>query len=217
VSATFAEWVEAVFDHPVGGPGWYWADDFGERWNSLALSDALTVAYLTRLFRTPGCLAAYSLDQVGQAIWFLMGEASPAQPSHVLVKSDVPFEARAACIRAMTDFFRDFVAPAAPGPADTDEDAFHIACYMWWDIFPSWGGPQAGEPALHDVCLTVMGEILQLRSELCRLSALHGLNHWHLHHASAVEGIIDRFLGQATDLTPRIREYVPMARKGIAQ
>jgi hypothetical protein len=172
---------------------------------------------MTRLFRKPGCLAGYSLDQVGQAIWFLIGEASPAQPNYALVRSGVALPERVACVRAMVDFFRDFVAPASPGPADTERDAFHGACYMWWDIFPSWGGPQAGEAQLHEVCLTVMGEILSLRSELCRLSALHGLNHWHLHHGSKVEAIIDKFTRETADLTPRIRDYASIARRGAAQ
>ena len=216
MSADFAKWTDAVFNHPVEKPEWFWARDFDERWDSLALSDAMTVAYLTRLFRNSQCLAAYSLDQVAQGIWFLIGEASPAQPSYSLVKPNVPFEQRAECLIAMVDFFRDFVGPVAPGPADTDHDDFQIACYMWWDIFPSWGGPHAGEAELHQVCLNIMVEILGLPWELCQLSALHGLSHWHRHYAEMVESIIDNFLTQATDITPRIREYAAIARRGAA-
>jgi hypothetical protein len=217
VSATFEEWVRAVFDHPPAGPEWYWDAEFDSQWKALGLSDALTVNYLTRLFLSSQRLKQYSLEQVAQGIWFLIGEASPAQPSLILVKSEVMLAERIACVRAMTHFFRDFVAPAAPGPADADSDPFHIACYMWWDIFPSWGGAQAGEPEIHDACLNVMAEVLTLPSELCQLSALHGLNHWRMHHAEVVEKIVDAFLADAADITPRIREYASHARQGLCQ
>jgi len=216
LSADFATWTEAVFNHPVEKPEWFWARDFDDQWDSLELSDAITVAYLTRLFRDSHRLAAYSLDQVAQGIWFLIGEASPAQPSYLLLKPKVSFENRAECLIAMVDFFRDFVGPAAPGSADTESNDFHIACYMWWDIFPSYGGPHAGGAELHQVCLSVMTEILALPWELCQLSALHGLNHWHLHYADKVEYIVDNFLMQATGITSRIREYAEIARRGAA-
>ena len=80
----------------------------------------------------------------------------------------MPLDERTQCVRAMADFFRTFVAPAAPGRADIDTNVFHIACYMWWDIFPSYGGSQTGEPELHQACLAVMREVLALPSELCQ-------------------------------------------------
>jgi len=217
MSATFGSWVAATFDHEPGKPEWYWGEDFDAYWASLGLSDDLTVAYLARLFREPWQLKRYSLDQVADGIWFLIGESSPAQPSYALLRPAVPLDARAGCVRAMAHFFEAFVAPAAPGPADTESNPFHIACYMWWDIFPSWGGPRAGEPAIHDACLDVMAEVLRLQSELCRLSALHGLNHWHLHHPGTVEKLVDAFLGSARYVTPRIRDYAALAREGGAQ
>ena len=217
MSATLEEWVRAVFDHPTAEPEWYWNAEFDSQWRALGLSDALTVNYLTRLFLSPQPLKQYSLEQVAQGIWFLIGEASPAQPSLILVSSDVGLRERIACVRAMAHFFRNFVAPAAPGPADADRDPFHIACYMWWDIFPSWGSSQAGEPEIHKACLNVMAEVLALPSELCQLSALHGLNHWRLHYAEQVEEIVDAFLANAGDITPRMREYASQARQGGCQ
>jgi hypothetical protein len=62
-----------------------------------------------------------------------------------------------------------------------------------------------------------MTEILKLSSDLCRLSALHGLNHWHERHADQVEQIVDNFLNETTDLTPRVLEYATIARVGKAQ
>lgn len=218
MGATFDRWLQTVFDHPVGGglPEWYWAPDFDVVWGSLELDEALTVEYLTRLFSGPGVLRAYSLDQVAQAIWFLVG-SSPAEPIRAVLDASVPLASRVDCVAAIAIFFRDFVTPAAPGPSRANDDPFHTACYMWWDLFPTWGGPSAGEPDIHRACLKAMGETLRLPSELCQLSALHGLNHWSLHHESHVEQTIDAFLAATAEVSPMIRDYAAAARAGCAQ
>jgi hypothetical protein len=59
--------------------------------------------------------------------------------------------------------------------------------------------------------------VLSLPSELCQLSALHGLNHWRLHHGSHVEQTIDAFLAATAGVSPLIREYAAAARAGCAQ
>jgi hypothetical protein len=48
LTATFDEWVEAAFAHPVRAHEWYWDDDFEERWDALGLSDSVVVKYMTR-------------------------------------------------------------------------------------------------------------------------------------------------------------------------
>lgn len=217
VTVLFEEWVRTVFDHSAEGPEWYWDKGFDSLWQSLGLNDALTVRYMTRLFLEPGQLEGYSLAQVAQGIWFLIGDSSPAQPSYALVRPLAALGERVSCVQAMSHFFCSFIAPAACGPFDIESDPFHIACYMWWDIFPSYGGSQAGEPELHRACLRVMSEVLHLPSELCQLSALHGLNHWYPHHAEQVAQIVGGFLQRTNDVTPRIREYAARARAGLCQ
>ncbi len=216
MSANFNQWVEAVFHHPLGKPEWYWDEGFDTYWDALGLVDALTVEYMTRLFLGPRQLERYSLEQVAQGIWFLMGESSPGCSAYALLNRGVVLDQRIDCVHAMATFFRVFVAPAAPGAADEQKDAFHVACYMWWDIFPTYGNPKGGEPKLHDACLSTMAEILTTASALCRLSALHGLNHWHLHHAEKVEAIVDTFLQKTPGLATRIVEYAAAARSGSA-
>jgi hypothetical protein len=218
LSATFDHWLRIVFDHPAadGQPEWYWAQDFDRIWDSLELDEAVTVEYLTRLFARPDVLRTYSLDQVAQAIWFLVG-SSPAEPIRAVLHASVPLAPRVGCVEAIAIFFRDFVGPAAPGASRANEDPFHTACYMWWDLFPTWGGPAAGEPEIHHACLKTMAETLSVRSELCQLSALHGLNHWVLHHHLQVEQTIDAFLAVTPDVSPLIREYAAAARAGCAQ
>lgn len=217
MSATFEQWVDAVFNHPVGKPEWYWSENFDSLWQRLGTSEPLTVNFLRQLFEKSGELKKYSLPQVGQGIWFLVGESSPAKPAHTLLNPSVPLSDRVSCVRGITKFFRDYVAPSAPGAFDIEADPFHIACYMWWDIFPTWGGSQAGEPELHQACLNVMQEIVQLPCELCRLSALHGANHWRLNYENEVVSVIDAFLADTKDITPRIREYAFAAREGLCQ
>jgi len=217
VAVVFMDWVKAVFDHPVAEREWYWDPQFPDWWDSLGLTDELLVAHMTALFREPSSLESYSSEQVAQGIWFLIGDSSPAQASGALVRSSVDVETRVACVRSMADFFRLFVAPSAPGRADTDSDPFHIACYMWWDIFPTWGGAHAAERELHQAGLHVMTEVLALDSELCHISALHGLNHWHMHYPEYVEAAVDRFLATGGPISATVREYAAAARKGCAQ
>jgi hypothetical protein len=63
-AATYDEWVEAVFDHPLRNPEWYWDNDFDEYWGALGLFDSVAVEYMTRLFLGPDRLERYSLEQV---------------------------------------------------------------------------------------------------------------------------------------------------------
>ena len=247
MTAGFEKWVEAVFDHPVGKPEWYWTPEFEAQWESLEVSGPVTVAYLTRLYSDASILRRFSLEQVAQGIWFLVGESSPAKPSYSLLDPSIPLQTRVACVSVMAVFFRHLVAVAAPGPADTETNPFHIACYMWWDIFPGRRATKARElhqawlavmaetlsllpsevcqlSALHDwepeldqACLAVMAETLSLPSEVCQLSALHGLNHWYLTYGGHVEQTVDAFLAASHDLSPRIREYAALARHGKAQ
>ena len=89
---------------------------------------------------------------------------------------------------------------------------------MWWDIFLTYGGARnTGETEIDSAFLDTMAEILTLEPELCRLSALHGLNHWHEYHPERVEQIVDAFLRETEDLTPRVLEYAHTARAGMAQ
>jgi hypothetical protein len=218
-TATFDQWIDAAFDHPVRKREWYWDEDFESYWDRLELSDAVTVAYMTRLFLAPDHLKRYSLEQVAQGIWFLIAASSPGKSAYALLSSEVPLNSRSDCVRAMANFFRMFVAPVAPGRANEQKDDFQSACYMWWDIFPTYGGPRygnntGGEPELDIACLSTMAEILSISSELCQLSALHGLNHWHRQYGEEVEEIVDSFLQKTPSLTARIIEYAGKARVG---
>jgi hypothetical protein len=228
VAANFEQWLQASFDHvarkTIKEPArsdWYWEEGFDSFWEPLGVTDAAAVKYLTELLLEPEHLKPYSLEQVAQGIWFLIGGSAPSKTSRALLESAVSLEERVACIHAMAEFFRKFVAPATPGPADPDtEEPFPVACFMWWDMLPLRpfrGRPLKGEPELHDACVNTMTEILGLHSDLCRIAALHGLNHWQEHYPRQVEAAIDAFLQAIPAIAPRIRQYAEDARHGVCR
>lgn len=60
-----------------------------------------------------------------------------------------------------------------------------------------------------------MSETLELLSDVCRMSALHGLNHWQENYRDKVEATIDNFLAHARPIAPDTREYAMNARAGL--
>jgi hypothetical protein len=70
------------------------------------------------------------------------------------------------------------------------------------------------EPEIHHATLRVMAAVLDLPSELCQFSALHGLSHWHAQHPEQVEQIVDAFLARHRGLAPHVIEYASRARLG---
>jgi hypothetical protein len=255
MSATSEQWLEFVFNNPIRKREWYWDEDFGSRWEVLERTDALIVQYVTRLFLEPGVLRSYSLDQVEQGLWFLLGEASPGCSSKTFLRHEAALLDRVACIHAMSSFFRNFILAVTPGHFDPKAPIVGVtgAAYMWWDIFPMHfymrshvPGPTGAaavlsaleklklgaelhnavvkemadqleieiEPEIHQATLSVMSEVLDLPSETCQFSALHGLGHWHAHHPQRVEQIVDAFLTRHKDLSPHLIEYASRARVG---
>ena len=258
MSATFEQWLEFVFNNPVRKREWYWDEDFDSRWEALELTDALIVRYMTGLFLKPEVLKPYSLDQIEQGLWFLIGEASPGHSSEALLRREAALSDRVACIHAISSFFRNFVLAVTPGDFDPNEscaaDAVRCASYMWWDIFPMRSRMRSHvpgtdptraallarleklrlgaelhdafrremvdeleikiEPEIHQATLNVMSEVLDLPSELCQFSALHGLGHWHAQHSKQVEQLVDAFVSRHKDLRPHLVEYASNARIG---
>lgn len=255
MSATFEQWLEFVFNNPVRKREWYWDEDFDSRWGALELTDSLIVQYMTQLFLEPGVLRPYSLDQVEQGLWFLLGESSPGCSSKALLRREAALLGRVACVHAMSSFFRDFILEVSPGRFDPEAPLIGVngAAYMWWDIFPMRSymrshvpGPTRAaallsmvakwklegelkdavlkgmadeleleiEPEIHQATLRAMSEVLDLPSETCQFSALHGLGHWHAHHPEQVEQIVDAFLTRHKELSPHLIEYASRARLG---
>ena len=219
MTADFDHWLTVVFDHPVGEPEWFWASGFDEQWEPLGVVGPVTVSYLTRLYGNAAVLRRFLLEQVAQGIWFLVGESSPAQPSHSLLDASIPIEARVACIKAM----------ASSSSASSSRRRLQAPQTQMWTrsmLRATCGGTCSRHGAVRLLLSLKLTRRVwppwrensqTLPSESCRLSALHGLNHWYLNHGEKVEEAVDHFLATAGDLSPRVREYAALARHGLAQ
>jgi hypothetical protein len=94
-------------------------------------------------------------------------------------------------------------------------NALNMVCYMWWDIIPIAG--QRDDPqryAFDQECLSVMASTLELPSDACRESALHGLGHWARQYFDQTTAIIDDFLRHHTDIREPLRRFALTARSG---
>ena len=109
--------------------------------------------YLTQLFTDPEpILAPYTDAQLNQGLWFLVS-SSCSNYMFTLLEQEVPWPARQAGIRAITDLFaRLFANRCSPHLSHLDErgaNPLSSACYMWWDLFPTWAHPES--PTERDV------------------------------------------------------------------
>jgi hypothetical protein len=207
----FAEWVQYLFDNP---PDYRWFDRI-TAWDDLP--SAVLVDYLTRLFTAAGTvLAPFSDAQINQTLWFLVGEGSDGAAA--LFDAAVPWAERRTCLEATLALFTGcFLPRCTPALSHRDESAsaLNSICYMWWDLFPTWGAPEDPRRAeLDALVLSLLERILDLPSDACRESALHGLGHWMSHYPERVVGIVDAWLRRQPGLRPALRTYALAARCG---
>ncbi len=207
------DWVARIFDHPAEGPQWY----LDPQADTSEPSAAIALEYLTSLFEDPQrYLAAYSDAQIGQGLWFLVDHACSGYMLRVL-DGNLPLEDRLRCIRAIGVLFAQVFAPrcaAILGHLDKgNANPLNTTCYMWWDLFPSWG---QGEREVDAALLSVMEEVLGLDSMACQESALHGLGHWHANHPDRVQEVIDQFLQRGT-ASDELSRYARSAQQGCVQ
>ncbi|HLA84232.1 MAG TPA: hypothetical protein VJL29_05530 [Thermoguttaceae bacterium] len=211
----YEAWVRHVFDHPVADPAWHFQFD-QECWDGEPL---ITLRYVTRLFDAPErLLKDYSREQLEQGLWYLGGEGQPFM--RALVDQSVPWPERERGLLSIRIFYEKFFAVACIDELGhgrkTASAPVNGACYMWWDLFPSYGEPE--DPSRHDedqTILKVMRSILEIPSEACRESALHGLSHWHMSYPEFVRRAVDRFLETTPTMSPALREYALDARGGL--
>jgi hypothetical protein len=212
---TFPEWVRHIFDHPVSVPEWYWAPDA----DTNEPPAQTCVAYLTQLFTDPEpILAPYTDAQLNQGLWFLVSN-SCSNYMLTLLEPDFAWPERRAGLRAITNLFAQlFAKRCSPHLSHLDErgaNPLNMVCYMWWDLFPTWGHPGSPTEVLVDAeLLMVMQRVLAVDALACQESALHGLGHWYLRYPAEVEEAIDVFLKRQPQLDPRLRQYAFSARRG---
>ena len=211
----FDEWITYVFDNP---PDYHWFDLFGDEG---ACPPHVLITYLTRLFEEAGeILQPFSNAQLNQSFWFLLGPDSDAM--RVLLDEHLPWPARRRCTRAIFTLFAEcFARRCGSFLSHLDESSdnpLNSICYMWWDLFPTWGWPENARQAELDAeLLRVMEQILSIESDACHESALHGLGHWMARYPQQVNATIDAFLAGRPDLRPELKRYAASARTGCIQ
>jgi len=213
----YDDWVRHVFDHRVTDPAWYWDVEADTR----EPEPPESVACLTRLFEEPEFLAQYSDGQVNQGFWYLVHNCCSNYTSS-LIEPGVAWPERQRGIRAIAALFtRLFARRCSDHLSHVDEKGaspLNSACYMWWDLFPTWGQPEDPAAAELDAeLLAVMSQILSIDSLPCQESALHGLGHWHMHYPARVQEIITGFLESGKEFRPELRHYAMCAAQGRVQ
>ena len=94
-------------------------------------------------------------------------------------------------------------------------DPLNEVCYMWWDLFPTWGEPEMPDCTERDrEVLQVMVGALSLESVACQESVLHGLGHWYTNYPEFVERAIRQYLQVNGPLRPELRKYAHGACQG---
>ena len=224
---SFEQWITYAFNHPVsecGKPGWYHDMDYdGEWWNPTDYPET-TIDYLASLFENaPTVLTLYSDAQVNQGFWFLVNN-SCSDHMFALVDPSVPWPKRKHCLSAMFTLFEKFFAPRCSShlshldTMETDTSmvsSLNMVCYMWWDLLPIYGQPEKPDFSEFDAtCLEVMRLTLNLDSDACRESALHGLGHWRYVYPQEVQAIIDAWLARQQEVSEELKAYAFAARRG---
>lgn len=207
---SFETWLDSLFGQDVKK----WSDDL-EDGVIAPKSPALKIEYLTYLFSSPTeNFTPYSAAQVGQGLNYLLN--SYDKMIAAVFDDSVPWNQRQACLNSIFILFKDFFAsqcePNQKHYAQSKELDF--ICYMWWDIFPTWG---ASNPEFNRTCLTVMEQTLYLKSWACCESALHGLNHWCHNHFEEVNAIINHFLKSQKNIPPSVQQHAIWAKNGSMQ
>jgi hypothetical protein len=157
---------------------------------------------------------------VAQGLWFLVGEASPGEFAHQLLDPAVDIEHRPAGIRPIPLFFETHLAVQCGRSGgvrgEARADPLDMACFMWWDIWPTRCLRQEGASsgAVDAAILEAMATIGALPSLARAESALHGLGHWRSRYRERVQAIVDSLLGQGRTWPADLIRYADAARRG---
>jgi len=228
---SYEEFVTFFFDRPAPGPDEH-TGSFGAEGRECAWSRPdVAVAYMTKLFQSfPEICRKYSLGQVNQAIWMIIGVDFDLVRN--LWDNSIALNDRIECVRSMYLVYSDFVAKS-------DVAIMENCFYMWWDFvgtsfwfqtdFLDWSELQKGKAlrrvsegevpkldsnsrALLDAMFETLERILELPDRRTQQFALHGLG--HLHHPG-VRGLVQRHIDDHRDeLTQDGLKWVEQCRDG---
>ena len=135
----------------------------------------ITIEHVTALFRKPEFLLdSYSTEHLEkgffEVITYMLCEI---KFSGLLWNTRIPLALRKECINSMFDLFSRFFAV----------NPLEHSCFMWWDSLAYGYYMEEGIPAADDgkeiqqEMFMTLKRILEIDSENCQKSALHGLGH----------------------------------------
>ena len=214
----FNDWVRAWFDHP---DNWNYLSDCSEDDEledimhlANILSPVETVDHATHLFENAGdILHSYRDLQVAHGLNALINEIN--SPLYALRDPLVSGESSCRCLRAIFTVHKEIFTTRCTeslGHRSEKMSDLNGICYMWWDIFPAYGGCLSEEQ--NKAVFDVLEQALALPNAGCQESALHGLGHWHHYSKKPVERIIDFFLASGNARRPELLRYATSARVG---
>lgn len=211
---SFHSWLDALFGAPLlSHPG-----DLCN-YEILPSTREEELSFFSELFEFPShVLAAYSADQVGQGLAYLVSGTYQTHP-HVLLDRRLSTQVQQATILNIINVFREVFAikTEQTHPEYAQSRSLDHICYVWWDVFPTEGAPDERLADHFELFLSVMEQTLYINSLACVESALHGLNHWVKHREKRVHTIIDTFLRHSFRLSLSIREHAQWAKDGLMQ
>ena len=202
---SFEEFVAFLFARSVApeteADPWYW--------NVQVTFDLARVCqHYMRLFQAPSfLLEQFSKEQLEQGFCAIQSCNLDCSVTQLIWDTDLPFAARAECVRSMLDLFKGLFAA----------EALDTSVHMWWDsiCYDSHCGnrnrDRGGEDAsMQDVMFQTLSKILALDSPVCQGAALHGLG--HLHHPET-EHLVQEYLKQRTSLSEDWKAYALAAAR----
>jgi hypothetical protein len=178
---------------------WYWHVE-------VTFDAQRTCEYYVRLFRQPAfLLERFSKAQLEEGFWGIQVANLDCSAYNIVLDSDLPFAAKEECVRSMFDLFQHLYSV----------DPLESSAQIWWDSFCyDWTiglrKNREDDLMLQNVMFETLAKILDLDSEACQRSALHGLG--HLHHPDTEE-LIERFIDRHPRLPAEQRAYALAAAK----
>lgn len=178
---SYAEFVDFAFGHNLDDSVWYYSFDGYKFGNT-----NVVVRHLITLFRAPEILAKkFTPRQIESGFYFVASLLCAIKFDGLFWDTRVPFEKREELIFANYDLFSKLFAHY-----ETEN-----ICFMWWDSLAYGYYMENGKAADEDgarvqqVMFETLKKILEIDSEACQKSALHGLG--HLKHAETEPTIKD--------------------------
>jgi len=207
-----------LFDRPVPeqeDKEWYWDLD-----DPLFPATPLEWTRIqTVLFARAGTdLAAYSDDQVGIGLYYLVSGGAGDVPFAAIDKS-VPLDEAMLMMQAMPSLWRDCFGPrlaALRKPIGDVAGRLDFVCIMWFDVWPTFWNVR-DEPRWRDALWQVLDGMLDVPCREVQVAALHGIGHWvkYLQRQDVIDRRIADFICTTDKDDQEIRKYAEAARRGM--